>query len=316
MNNIWLVGAGAVAIAHSKVMTALRVDYSVVGRGKESADFFTKETGIPVERGGLLKALKNAPSPEIVILALPITNLAEAAHLFIEAGTQRILIEKPGSLSIKVLSSIRDAAVAKDCLVFIAYNRRFYSSTQELIRIAKIDGGVTGVSFEFNEPKQIMDSRSFPDEVLQKWFVANSSHVVDLVFHTCGHPTEWQSWSAGSLGGHPSASRFAGAGKLDSGALFSYISDWESPGRWGIEIMTNSHRLILRPMEKLHTMRHGSFDIHEVKIDDALDISFKPGFFLQMEAFLGKKESELCSIDAHIRNMDFYFKMANYELES
>ena len=312
MNSIWLIGAGSIAVEHAKVMAALDVDFTVIGRGEESAQEFRKTTGLSVETGGLAKALENRTFPQVAVLALPVANLADAALSLIAAGVQHLLIEKPGSLSIESLKDIRESALASGCLVSIAYNRRFYESTRELSQMINVDGGVTSVFFEFNEPKRIMESDYYPEEVRRRWFLANSTHVVDLVFHLCGHPTEWRSWSSGALTGHLTSSRFAGAGELDSGALFSYLSDWEAPGRWGIEITTVNHRLILRPMEKLHLMRHGSFDVEEVDIDDSLDVDFKPGFFRQMEAFLNEGQSQLCSIDEHIRNMGIYYTIANY----
>ena len=39
---------------------------------------------------------------------------------------------------------------------------------------------------------------------------------------------------------HSSSSQFCGSGITDKGALFSYSADWESPGRWGIEIKTEN----------------------------------------------------------------------------
>ncbi|MDE0973561.1 MAG: Gfo/Idh/MocA family oxidoreductase [Candidatus Nanopelagicales bacterium] len=313
MNNIWLIGAGLIAVEHARAMAALSVDFTVIGLGERSAHEFTKTTGIPVETGGLANALENKIPPQVAVLAIPITDLADAALSLIKVGVQHLLIEKPGSLSIEALKDIRESAVASGCLVWIAYNRRFYESTWELSQIIKVDGGVTSVFFEFNEPKKLLQSDSYPEEVRQRWFVANSTHVVDLVFHLCGHPTDWRSWSSGAPTGHQTSSRFAGAGTLDSGALFSYLSDWEAPGRWGIEIMTVNHRLILRPMEKLNVMRHGSFDVEEVDLDDSLDVDFKPGFFRQMEAFLNEEHSQLCSIEEHVKNMDTYFKIANYK---
>jgi len=315
MTTMWLVGAGAIAVAHAKVMTAIGVDFSVIGRGGKSADLFTSETGIPVALGGLEKALESEVPPRVAVLALPVNDLADAALLLIEAGTKRILIEKPGSLSIEVLTTISDAARRRGCLVSIAYNRRFYASTRELTRIVQADGGFTSVFFEFNEPKHLIQSDNYPQEVRQKWFLANSTHVVDLVFHLCGRPTDWQSWTSGELVGHSASSRFAGAGKLDSGALFSYVSDWAAPGRWGVEIMTVNHRLILRPMEKLHLMRHHSFEVQKVEIDDSLDIDFKPGFFRQMETFLSDQQVGLCSIEEHIKSMNFYLEIANYKAQ-
>jgi predicted dehydrogenase len=311
---MWLIGAGLIAVEHARVMAALGVDFTVIGRRERSAQEFTERTGIAVETGGLAKALENGTFPQAAVLALPVADLADAALSLIKAGVQRLLIEKPGSLSIESLMGIRDSAVESGCLVSIAYNRRFYESTRELSQMIKVDGGVTSVFFEFNEPKRLTESDYYPEEVRRKWFLANSTHVVDLVFHLCGNPTDWRSWSSGSLTGHPTSSRFAGAGTLESGALFSYLSDWEAPGRWGIEIMTVNHRLILRPMEKLHIMNHDSFDVEEVNIDDALDIDFKPGFFRQMEAFLDHKQPGLCSIEEHMENTETYSKIANYGL--
>ena len=312
MHNIWLIGAGAIAVEHAGVMAALGVDFTVIGLGEESAQDFTKATGLTVKMGGLRKALEDGTFPQVAVLALPVADLADASLSLINAGVQRLLIEKPGSVSIDSLRDIRESALASGCLVSIAYNRRFYESTRELSQMIKVDGGVTSVFFEFNEPKKLLQSDSHPEEVRQRWFLANSTHVVDLVFHLCGNPTDWRSWSSGALTGHPTSSRFAGAGTLESGALFSYLSDWEAPGRWGIDITTVNHRFILRPMEKLYVMRHGSFNVTEVDIDDALDVDFKPGFFRQMEAFLGQDDLLLCSIDEHVKNMHDYSKIANY----
>ena len=35
---------------------------------------------------------------------------------------------------------------------------------------------------------------------------------------------------------------FVGAGETEKGVLFSYISNWESAGRWGIELLTKKRR--------------------------------------------------------------------------
>ena len=50
---------------------------------------------------------------------------------------------------------------------------------------------------------------------------------------------------------HPSASGFVGSGVTDNGVLFSYISNWDCPGRWSVEIITNKRRFILSPLEEL-----------------------------------------------------------------
>lgn len=314
MNSIWVIGAGQISREHAKVLTALALDFTVIGRGEQSASSFTNETGVAVKLGGLKKALEAYSAPQFAILAIPISELAQATLLLLNKGIKNILIEKPGATSISVLKKIQETAAQKDASVYIAYNRRFYTSTREVSHRIKADGGVKSVFFEFNEPEKIFYSNSYPKEILQKWFLANSTHVVDLVFHLCGRPQEWRNWYEGGFDTHPSAMRFAGAGILESGALFSYLSDWQAPGRWGIEIMTTNSRLILRPMERLQIMTKNSFEIKQIDIDNTLDVNFKPGFFLQMEAFVTGANKYLCSIDEHTKNLIFYSKIANYSI--
>ena len=136
--------------------------------------------------------------------------------------------------------------------------------------------------------------------------------MADLAFHLCGLPKDWNCWTAGTLDWHKASARFAGAGVTDQGVIFSYLSDWEAPGRWGIEIMTRKKRLIFRPMEKLHLIPLGSITIEPVKIEDKLDREFKPGLFRQTKAFLQKDSSHFCTIEEQVRNAVIYEKIAGY----
>ena len=50
---------------------------------------------------------------------------------------------------------------------------------------------------------------------------------------------------------------FSGAGISISGALFSYQANWQSAGRWSVEILTKKNRLILCPLEELKVQKRG-----------------------------------------------------------
>ena len=127
--------------------------------------------------------------------------------------------------------------------------------------------------------------------------MSNSTHVVDLAFNLGGLPKELASYTSGSLDWHPSASVFCGAGKSDKNALFNYAANWESAGRWSIEILTKNHKLILRPMEKLQIQNRGSIALNFVSdIDYSLDEKYKPGLFLQTNNFIACNFNNLCSI--------------------
>jgi predicted dehydrogenase len=216
-------------------------------------------------------------------------------------------VEKPGASTPAELCVIADTAKKAGCDVRVAYNRRFYASTQAALRIIEDDGGVNSFHFEFTEWSHRIEPIHKECGVKEEWFFHNSSHVVDLAFYMGGWPTEMKSWSAGSLTWHPNA-RYAGAGVSDKGALFSYMADWQGPGRWGVEIITLKHRLIFKPLEKLQIQKIGSIAVEEVAIDDSIDIDFKPGFYRQLSAFLSSPQT-LLSIDEQFAHLKFFHAM-------
>ena len=148
--------------------------------------------------------------------------------------------------------------------------------------------------------------------IKESWFLANSTHVVDLAFNLCGFPKDWKSWHGGRLDWHPASARFCGAGITDKNVFFSYHADWEAPGRWGVEVLTRKHKLILQPMEQLYAINLGSVKIESVEINNALDKLYKPGLFLQLKAFLDCNDHLFCSIGEQLRNSSVYNKIAGY----
>jgi hypothetical protein len=133
--------------------------------------------------------------------------------------------------------------------------------------------------------------------VKEAWFFGNSSHVVDLAFFLGGLPATWARFSAGSLPWHPRASRFAGAGVTDRGALFDYTANWESGGRWGLEVMTARRRLIFAPLEELAEQLPASVAITKVDVPAAYP-GTKPGVATMLAEWLDGR-STMPTIAAH-----------------
>jgi len=293
----WLIGAGTMAIEYAKVLQAQNVSYDVIGRGAKSAAIFTEKTGIPVRQGGLQSWLNRGARPEKAIVAVSVEELAEATKLLMKNGVKRILVEKPAGTTLEEITQVASEAENQRAEVYVAYNRRFFASTIKAQSIIAEDRGVTSFAFEFTEwSHQIVDLDKDP-RVKKNWFLANSTHVVDLAFYLGGIPKEICCYQSGCLKWHPSASVFAGAGITERGALFSYHANWEAPGRWKVEILTREHRLIFCPLEKLQVQEIGSTAIEDVKLENELDLKFKPGLFLQVKAFLtGKNGDRLVTI--------------------
>ncbi len=306
---ILLVGAGAMGIEYTHVLKAQKESLVVVGRGGLSAKIFEKATGLPVIRGGIVRWLHRTKNPPArAIVAVPEEDLGEVTRLLIKHGVRQILVEKPGGLTPTDICLVAKSAKAHKAKVYIAYNRRFYASTQKAQEIIKKDSGVLSFNFEFTEWSHIVSRLKKPRKVKQAWFLANSSHVIDLAFFLGGKPKKLYSFAKSPLPWGPKLSVFAGAGVSKTGALFSYQANWQAPGRFGVEILTSKHRLIFRPLEKLQIQKIGTTVSEELPLDDKLDHKFKPGLYKEVEAFLGNKKN-LPTIQEQVKLLAFYEKI-------
>lgn len=314
MMETWLVGAGYMAKEYARVLKGLNRDFIVIGRGKETATDFENALKTPVATGGIDKYIaSNETPPKYAIVAVDAQYLCEVATKMLNFGVKNVLLEKPGALTIAGIEQLLKLAENKKARVFIAYNRRFYSSALRAREIIRDDGGCTSFLFEFTEWSHLVKDAKKSDEEKAKWFVANSTHVVDLAFYLGGTPEHTKCYTAGRMDWHPSASIFSGAGVTDTGALFSYHANWAAPGRWGVEILTTKHRLILRPLEELQVQNLESINIEKVELDDKLDKAYKPGLYREVESFLKCVYDNLKPLAAQAADMQLYFKMANYK---
>ena len=310
--SLWVIGAGPMAQDYAKVLLGLGQSFEVIGRNAASAERFEAITGHPVRQGGLAAALAAADAPERAIVAVGMEHLARVTIELIEAGTRRILVEKPGGLNTAEIRTLRQTAAKHKAEVMVAYNRRFFASTALARRLIDEDGGATSCAFEFTEWSHIIAPLVKGPGVKEALFLGNSTHVADLAFHLCGFPKDWRAWHGGSLAWHPSAARFCGAGITDRGVFFSYNADWEAPGRWGLEVLTRKRRFIFRPMEQLQVMQLGSVKIENMELADSLDKEYKPGLYGETKAFLEGGDSWCCTIDEQLRHCTVYDEIAGY----
>ncbi len=311
---VLLVGAGPMAVEYSKVLSALGIEQVVIGRGKCSAESFEMQTGIAVIRRGqeIMPMGFKASDFHAAIVATSEDSIGIVSRELVTSGIKKILTEKPGGLTLEDIKALRQCATMYGANVFIAYNRRYYSSVKKAQEIIRDDGGVTSFHFEFTEWGNIINSLKKRDGIKEEWFLANSTHVIDLAFFLGGIPKEMTCYVSGGLPWQPNSTVFSGAGLSDKGALFSYCANWESPGRWAIEILTKKHRLILKPLEKLQIQNIGELSIEMVDLDDNIDSIYKPGLYRQTEAFINCENKNLLSIDEQCRMITFYQKIRGW----
>lgn len=311
--NLWLIGAGVMAIDYAKVLKALEVDFVTIGRGNDRASNFEHITGIPVVRGGIERFLDaEAQIPHYAIVSVDVNDLKNVTLLLIRHGVTDILVEKPAGLNRAEIEEVEKAAATANARVFVAYNRRFYATVQKAREIIANDGGVSSFNFEFTEWSHVIEMLPKAAVVKKNWLLANSTHVIDMAFFLGGCPTTMVAYTSGGLAWHPSASVFSGAGVTERGALFSYQANWGAPGRWGVEVLTNRHRLIFRPLEKLQIQKQGSVAIEPCEVDDLFDVAYKPGLYNQVKNFLEGNTVDLCTIADQCKRVRWYEKIAGY----
>jgi predicted dehydrogenase len=299
--NVVLFGAGPMAMDYAKVLKHLDTNFTVVGRSSAGTEKFQEQTGIAAIANGVSGWLgKGNTNAEYGIIAINCETLATAAIELMDAGIRKILLEKPAGLTAPEIHAVCEHAKKTDTRIFVAYNRRFYASVIEAKKLIADDGEVLSFNFEFTEWCDDIADKLKHSDTGKNWFLANSSHIVDMAFYLGGEPKELHTCTAGGNDWHPTATVFAGAGVTHSGALFSYQANWDAPGRWGVEVLTRKHRYIFRPVEKLQIIKHNSVTAESVDIDDRLDLKFKPGLYQQTKSFLNEDSSApLLNIHEH-----------------
>jgi predicted dehydrogenase len=309
---VFLIGTGQMANDYFAVLNNQNYDITVIGRGEESAIKFESNTGIKPFIGGLNSYLNTHSLPEnaYVIIATGTEALMSSLLLILKAGACKVLIEKPAAISIMELIANEEKLGLYSNNVFVAYNRRFYASVLEAQKMIEEDGGLQSIHFEFTEWAHKIEPLIKAGGVKENWFFANSTHVVDLAIYLAGIPLDWKAFSkSGKLKWH-SKTNFVGAGITEKGVLFSYLSNWESAGRWSLELLTKKRRIYLKPLEEISVQEKGSIEVKEHKFDNSLDVKFKPGLFNQTKSFIEDVNSCLLRLEDHINiTKNIYYKI-------
>jgi predicted dehydrogenase len=309
-DQVLLVGVGFMGKAYAPVLRALGVSVLAVGRSKAGAANFEAETGLPCVAGGLEEwCADGGGAPRNAIVCVSVEETPAVVKTLAAIGVQRMLVEKPGAATAAELQALCDDSAVSKTDVFIAYNRRYYASVAEARKRIEAEGGVDSFHFEFTERERDANQAKFGETVRRHWVLANSSHVIDLAFHLGGEPIRFSSEVSGSLDWHPGGARFAGSGVSNRGALFTYMANWTSGGRWAVEVMTRESRLILRPLEQLFVQQRGSFEVKQVELADELEKRHKPGLYRQIKAFVhgGDDAAYLLSLQQQALHAARYF---------
>lgn len=312
-HSVWLFGAGPMAQDYQKVLANLECTLSVFGRGQTSAQRFEEETGHKVITDSFESRAASLELPDFAILAVGVEGLCDLTCRLVDAGVSKILVEKPAGINRGQIQKIHAKAAEKGARVWVGYNRRFYDSVDKAKELIAKDGGLLSMHFEFTEWSHKIAPLDKPKAIKEIWALGNSSHVMDLAFYLAGFPEQLNCVAGGGLEWHPSGSIYAGSGLTDKGTIFSYHANWESAGRWGVELLTRKRKLFLKPLEELHLQLRGQLAVEKVDLSGNDDsVPLRPGLLKQVQSFLKSDGDSLCSLEEHLKMVDVYYRIANY----
>jgi predicted dehydrogenase len=221
-----------------------------------------------------------------------------------------VLIEKPAGYDLTDAEAIADQAHRQHRRVFVALNRRHYSSTLAALADLETRNEPRYVRVQDQQDQAAALSAGQPEEVVRNWMYANSIHTIDYLrllgrgVVTAVRPVV--RWTPGKPGIVVSEIAF------DSGDIGIYEGVWNGPGPWAVTVSTPTRRWEMRPLEQAIFQNRGERTLHSVDVHN-WDKTFKPGFRRQAElavnAALGLATPTLPSIDDSLQTMRLIAKI-------
>jgi predicted dehydrogenase len=280
--SVTIIGGGYMGQEYSKALEHLGVsNVTIITNSPKDNKIFSKKFDYSVLSGGFSKHLPLLPKQDLVIIATPTELLSPACNLCLDWGQNNILVEKPGSLFSNDLKLLADKS--KNSRIRIGYNRLSYSNVHLLKKLCKNE--ILSCKFDFTEWTHKIPFNVYSQDEYRLWGISNSLHVISLAFELIGMPEKISCFSQGSLDWHPSGSIFTGSGISCNNIPFSYHANWESAGRWMIEIMTKNKSYRLLPLEDIFVCEQGSVDWTPVPFN-SVSLETKPGILEQIAIML------------------------------
>ena len=261
--SVLIIGSGFMAKQYCLALKKLGVkEVTILARNRNKVKKLSEEFNFKFISGEINSELRNMDVVDLVIISTSISSLMDITKYVIESGQKNILIEKPGSLHHQDLTDLEKI----DGNIRIAYNRLAYTNFYKLKGILKQEE-ITSCKYYITEKINSINFNKNSSKIYTYWGISNSLHVISMAHELIGMPKEIYAKQFGKLKWHPSGSIFIGNGVTEKNIPFSYHADWESAGRWGIEIMTKKHAYRLIPLEKLFVCKKGSFEWEEIPIE-------------------------------------------------
>jgi len=238
-----------------------------------------------------IEELYNVTNADLLIISVPELSTREVAIIAFKYPWT-ILIEKPVGYNLEEAKYIQEKALENNTRVYVALNRRHYSSTNEVLTAVNNSNGKRIIEVHDQEDALAALNVGQPKIVVDNWMFANSIHIIDY----------FTLFARGNVIGVENIIPFSKENPIfilskityDSGDIGIYKAIWNAPSPWSVSIVTKNDFFELKPLEKAGHQKYGervlkNFQIHE------WDMKFKPGLRRQAElAVLLIKNKDNC----------------------
>ncbi|CAB4748510.1 unannotated protein [freshwater metagenome] len=219
------------------------------------------------------------------------------------------MVEKPLGINLTEGNYLDKALGDAVNRIYVALNRRHYSTFRELDRLINLDSGKRIIKVIDQENQFAARSAGFSTQITENWMFANSIHLIDILRQfgrgkiiNIEQSTKWKSMTTMK---HQVSIAF------DSGDIGIYECQWNEAGPWSVLVSKENSNWLMKPLEKLTQIFESSGAIDLTPKSD-WDTNFKPGFRLQAEMMIAKmkdRESKIVSFKDALSTMQLVHDM-------
>ena len=304
------IGAGYMTEEHIKAFSDIQ-EVEIAGiysRTFEKAKHLSEKYNFSDKCYNSIEELYKNSNANLVVISVPELAVREVC-IEVFKFQWVCLVEKPAGYNYEDSLSILNASKLNKNKVFVALNRRMYSSTR------KVEAEILNFFeprlihvFDQENPKLALLNGQ-PEIVVKNWMYANSIHMIDYfrIFGRGEILTVEPIISRDSSNTNFVISKIT----FDSGDIGIYEAVWNAPGPWAVTITTSEKRWELRPLEKMQSQLYASRQIDIFETDE-WDRQYKPGIRYQAEEAVKAAlnlENQLTTLDDAIKTMELIKKI-------
>lgn len=274
--NISIIGAGFMASEYLNIILDMP-QFNIVGIYSRSSEkciaLQNKFKSLIVFNN--IEEMYKLSDTELVIIACS----AESTKSIAEQVTRypwTILFEKPLGLNFSEYEEITKWCFDRNSKAYIALNRRYFSSTINLVSMLNEINGPRHINIYDQENIEELVKANRDQRLITNWMYANSIHLIDYIdILSRGNLVELKILDKWNSANPDIVSAIL---KFDTGDIINYKAVWNGPAPWEIKVFTKEKYFNLKPIEKLSYISKHSRVLNEVEVDE-IDIKYKPGLY-------------------------------------